>query len=206
MSRSVLHFSIFSGINSGRAGSRSGSPTSWAPVAVAEIPPIACPSCVAMSEPINVRSKPAIAPIGAAIASPESASCDCCAIASSSRDEIAAESPVASGSIVSCHPLRVSSTQSSLLTARCDVFPAIAGKTVASLSQRSAISHALSTTVRSLVPIGCEPCACTNFFAVSRTTACGSASCVPCAKAAKGLMKPAGLKPDGLMPSCSNCF
>ena len=41
ISRSWLHFSMFSGIKSGRAGSSSGNPTSCAPVAVAEIPPIA---------------------------------------------------------------------------------------------------------------------------------------------------------------------
>ncbi|CAB4786729.1 unannotated protein [freshwater metagenome] len=170
------------------------------------MPPIACPSCVAMSEPIKVRSRPAMAPMGPAIDSPESGSCDCCAIASSRREEIAEVSPVASGSIVACQPLRVSSTQSSRLTARADVFPEVAGKTVASLSQRSAISNALSTTVTSFVPMGCDPCACTNFFAVSRTTACGSASCEPCAKAANGLTKPAGLTPSTLIPSCSNCF
>ena len=54
---------MFSGINTGCAGSSSGSPTSCAPVADAEIAPIAWPNCVAIIDPINVLKSPVIAPI-----------------------------------------------------------------------------------------------------------------------------------------------
>ena len=145
-------------------------------------------------EPINVRNRPVIAPMDWAI------SCEL-SEASSSKPEIALERPVASGSIVWCQPSSVRSTQSRRLTARGEEEDCVAGKCVASLSQRSEISKALATTLTSLVPIGSDPCACTNFLAVSRTTFLGSASVLPLAKAANGLMKPAGL-----IPICSNCF
>ena len=185
---------MFSGINTGCAGVSKGSPTSCTPVADAEIEPMAWPNWVAIMEPINVRKRPVMAPMELAISSelPD---------ASSSSPEIAVESPVASGSIVWCQPSSVRSTQSSRLTARGEEEDCVAGKCVASLSQRSEISKALATTLTSLVPIGSDPCTCTNFFAVSRTTFLGSASVLPPAKAANGLIKPAGF-----IPICSNCF
>ena len=193
---------MFSGINKGRAGSRIGRPASWAPTADIEIDPIACPNCVAIIEPIKLLSKPAIAPTGIGDSSASPLESTFGFIASSSRREIAAVSPAASGSIVACHPGRVESIQSRRLVAR-GKDEDVAGKSVASLSQISAISHALSIAVRSFVPSGCEPAVAANFFATSRTVASGSASAFPSAGAPKpGIPNPA--KPL-LIPSCSNC-
>ena len=141
-----------------------------------------------------MRSRPVIAPMELAI------SCEL-PDASSSSPEIAEERPVARGSMVWCQPSSVRSTQSSRLTARGAEDACVAGKTVASLSQRSVISKALATTLTSFVPIGSEPWSCTNFFAVSLTTFLGSASVLPPVNAANGLTKPAGF-----IPICSNCF
>ena len=178
-----------------------GRAASWAPVAVVAIPPIAWPNWVAIMVPMKERRSPAIAPIGAApICSSYSLPAEF--IASSSKREIAALRPLASGSMVACHPGSVSSIQSRRLIARGAV-DETAGKSVASFSQISAISQALFTAVTSLVPRGCDPCAVTNFFPVSRTGASGSASVDP---APNKLLRPAsGIPAPGFIPSCSNC-
>ncbi|CAB4778517.1 unannotated protein [freshwater metagenome] len=66
------------------------------------------------------------------------------------------------------------------------------GKNVASLSQSSAIEKASSIRATSFAPMGAEPLAVTNFFAVSRTIFFGIAS-------------PDWVNPGALMPNAENC-
>jgi hypothetical protein len=108
-----------------------------------------------------------------------------------SNSPIADDKPIANGSTVVCHPAKVVSTQSVRAKATLPVL-GDCGKKVASLSHSSAIESACSTSETSFAPIGAEPCAVANFFAVSRTRFFGNASVEP-------------PKPEALMPSFENC-
>ena len=130
-----------------------------------------------MSEPINERSIPAIAPTGilSASASPSPA---CACIASSKSSLIAPANPPASGSTMFCQPGRVALIQSIRLSALLLGSVDAREKKVASSNQSSAMESASWICATSFAPMGEEPCACTNFLAVSATIFLGSASVV----------------------------
>ena len=119
-------------------------------------------------------------------------------LACDSKPASASANPAASGSTVSCQPASEVSTQSVRLSA-IRLSEICKAKSVLSSSQSCARSSAVFISATSFAPTGCDPCACVNFLAVSRTIVFGSGSGFAEFERS-GLINPAGLR-----PSFSNC-